>query len=238
MSRGTNDPTGSIIMILLLCSFCASIAGLGWYFTREVLKEGDECTVENGDENGNYSINSEGECVKSSCKVGYYKNDDGDCVIDQSGTICTPTSNVITNAGYITDRTGECEFTGCNIGYSLVDDSCELLETEPAPSPSPAPTTDPAADPATDPAADPDTDPAADPAADPGTETITIESTANDVEPTESNANGVESAESNANGVESAESTANDVEPAEPADFDSSATSGYRIMPTKFLTRY
>ncbi len=36
MSRGTNDPTGSIIMILLLCSFCASVAGLGWYFTREV----------------------------------------------------------------------------------------------------------------------------------------------------------------------------------------------------------
>ena len=216
MSRGTNDPTGSIIMILLLCSFCASVAGIGWYFTREVLKEGDECTVENGDENGNYSINSEGECVKSSCKVGYYKNDDGDCVIDQSGTICTPTSNLITNAGYITDRTGECEFTGCNIGYSLVDDSCELLETEPAPSPSPSPATDPAADPAADPA----TDPAADPATGPTAETITIESTTNGVEP--------------------AESTTNDVEPAEPADLNSSttSTSTYRIMPTNFLTRY
>lgn len=227
MSRGTNDPTGSIIMILLLCSFCASVAGLGWYFTREVLKEGDECTVEDGDENGNYSINSEGECVKSSCKVGYYKNDDGDCVIDQSGTICTPTSNVITNAGYITDRTGECEFTGCNIGYSLVDDSCELLETEPAPSPSPSPSPSPApaADPDTDPAADPDTDPTADPDTDPSADTIIIEST---VEPTESTTNG----------VEPTESTTNDVEPAEPADLDSSTTSTYRIMPTNFLTRY
>ena len=203
MSRGTNDPTGSIIMILLLCSFCASVAGLGWYFTREVLKEGDVCTVKDGDENGNYSINSEGECVKSSCKVGYYKNDDGDCVIDQSGTICTPTSNVITNAGYITDRTGECEFTGCNIGYSLVDDSCELIETEPAPSPSPSPASGSAADPASGSA----TGSAADPA---------------------SNENGVELTESNENGVE----------PAEPNDLDSSTTSGYRIMPTKFLTRY
>ena len=212
MSRGTNDPTGSIIMILLLCSFCASVAGLGWYFTREVLKEGDVCTVKDGDENGNYSINSEGECVKSSCKVGYYKNDDGDCVIDQSGTICTPTSNVITNAGYITDRTGECEFTGCNIGYSLVDDSCELIETEPAPSPSPSPASGSAADPASGSA----------------TETIIIDNNGNGDELTESNENGVELTESNENGVE----------PTESADLVSSTTSGYRIMPTKFLTRY
>ena len=215
MSRGTNDPTGSIIMILLLCSFCASVAGLGWYFTREVLKEGDVCTVEDGDENGNYSINSEGECVKSSCKVGYYKNDDGDCVIDQSGTICTPTSNLITNAGYITDRTGECEFTGCNIGYSLVDDSCELLETEPAPSPSPSPATDPAADPAADPATDPATGPATGPAA---------ETTTNDVEP-------ADPAPADAAPVDAAPA---DAAPA-PADAD---TETYRIMPTNFLTRY
>jgi len=111
-----------VVMMMMFCCMFSVIAGAGWYFLMAP-EEGDECTGK--DENGNYEIDSKGDCVLWSCGSGYYKSGK-ECLVDQSGKDCTGADP---NAEYETDVSNVCTFVMCDYGYNI-DDSGTCVEVE------------------------------------------------------------------------------------------------------------
>jgi hypothetical protein len=69
------------MIVVIVMMFCMVLVAVGAYLFLNRPQEGDEC--EGKDENGNYVIDDEGECVLKSCKSGYIKSGK-ECLVDQS----------------------------------------------------------------------------------------------------------------------------------------------------------
>ena len=74
---GSQDMMIIVVMMMMMSSVFSVLAGGAFFLTRP--EEGDEC--EGKDENGNYVIDEDGDCVLDYCDVGYTRSGNG-CVVD------------------------------------------------------------------------------------------------------------------------------------------------------------
>ena len=80
------------MIIVIVMMFCMLLMAVGAYLFLTRPQEGDECEGE--DENGNYEINDEGECVLDSCASGYYKSGK-ECLVEEEDDVYTPPTPVL-----------------------------------------------------------------------------------------------------------------------------------------------
>ena len=80
------------MIIVIVMMFCMLLMVVGAYLFLTRPQEGDECEGE--DENGNYEIDDEGECVLKSCKSGYYKSGK-ECLVEEEDDVYTPPAPVL-----------------------------------------------------------------------------------------------------------------------------------------------
>ena len=108
-----------IILLLACCCFIFIVVLAGWFLTRG--EEGDEC--EGKDDNGNYEIDEELDCVLKSCGSGYYKSGK-ECLVDNSGVACVPIGTPDPQGTYLTTKIGGCELSSCKTGYVVDGTTC------------------------------------------------------------------------------------------------------------------
>jgi hypothetical protein len=125
---GSQDMMIIVVMMMMMSSVFSVLAGGAFFLTRP--EEGDECKGK--DDNGNYVIDEDRDCVLDYCDPGYYKSGKK-CLEDQSGDVCEPTGIKDPNGTYLTDQSGDCIMSGCETGYTksgtecVADDPCAGL---------------------------------------------------------------------------------------------------------------
>jgi hypothetical protein len=112
------------MIVVIVMMFCMVFIAVGAYLFLNRPQEGDEC--EGKDENGNYVIDDEGECVLDNCVSGYYKSGK-ECLVDQSGEDCEPEGTPDPGGVYLTDQVGGCELSSCESPYVISGDKCVVV---------------------------------------------------------------------------------------------------------------
>ena len=80
---GSQDMMIIVVMMMMMSSVFSVLAGGALFFTLP--QEGDEC--EGKDDNGNYVIDEDLECVLDECDYGYSKSSTGKkCIVDEIDT--------------------------------------------------------------------------------------------------------------------------------------------------------
>ena len=122
-STSTSNSGTMILILVILCCVSSVIGGAIWFiFFSE--SEGDDCTLKT-DPNALGVLDSNLDCIFSACKPTYALDATGNCVIDQSGTICSPAvGNQIDKGVYRTNVSNVCTLEGCESGYELVGGKC------------------------------------------------------------------------------------------------------------------
>ncbi len=128
IQTGSQGDSGTMILILvILCCVSLVVGGAIWFvFFRK--SEGDDCTPKNNP-NALGVLDSNLDCIFSACKPTYAPDATGNCVIDQSGTICSPAvGDPIDKGVYRTNVSNVCTLEGCESGYELVGGKCNVIE--------------------------------------------------------------------------------------------------------------